>query len=297
MTNTIITNTGKTLQFKDLERVNIIFNNPTTIIREKDKLDGYLLKFYYNRKYSNSIHFYQEDDTFSNIIQEVSNILAPSRIDKNPYALNEMAIHAHAFRPLNTPSGDSGNIRLVLKFTPQDQDGFLSNEEMQMCSPTESIESIRNTNLAAYLAISNIKSNLEKIKSHIDEQSTIWVLGCNIGRNIAFLKTLYAIFWNKPKICGYNAYVAPYFEYEIEGRFHGDRNDVFKTHTIISIKEMDDAIEVLMAEHANKKNKIKMKINNVYMLLSEDNTFDSNSIREETAEFNRHLVCFQGETD
>jgi hypothetical protein len=298
MGNTIISNTGKTLQCKELERTNLIFNNPTAIIHERDKLDSYLLKFYYKRKYSSSSYIYREDDTFSDIIQEVSNVLAPSRIGKNPYALGEMAIHAHAFQPLNAPGGDSENVRLVLKFTPQDEDGYLSDEELQMCSTSqsESLESIRNINPAAYIAISNLKKNLEKIQCQIDEQSTIRILGCNIGRNISFLKTLYGIFWNKPKICGYNAYVSPYFEYEIEGRFQGDRNDVFRTHTIISIKEMYDAIEVTMAQRANNKNKIKMKINNVYMLLSENNIFDLNSIREGTTEFNNHLVCYQGET-
>jgi hypothetical protein len=184
--------TGEDKKYQELLRKNVTFSafpqrDPPKTLRE---LWSHAVEYYFNKKYSDSIHVFGISNTFSDIISSLDGELNPTISGKKPCVLGDLNIFTHGRQV--EKAGKFAGTEFNLKFTAHDKDNWVSEEELEKY-------------LGNWLKVSpSLKWNLVHIKDRLDSKSTIWFRGCNIGKSKKILKLVHEMFWGKPKVCGYD---------------------------------------------------------------------------------------------
>ena len=195
------TSTGGDKKFQELPRKNITFSafplkDPP---KTKPELWNHAVEYYFNEKYSDSIHVFRISNIFSEIISYLDGELNPTISGEKPYVLGDLNIFTHGRQVKK--AGKFASTEFNLKFTAHDKDNWVSAEALEGY-------------LDDWLKISpSIRWNLQSIKDRIDSKSTIWFRGCNIGKYKKILKLVHEMFLEKPKVCGYDLRVWLSYEY------------------------------------------------------------------------------------
>jgi len=184
---------GKELEYREFESKNFSFANVAKVAvpRKRGDLLGHATEYHYAEKYKNTEHVFELTNIFSEIISKLNAELNPSVSGKGPYVLGELNIDTH---------GRSGEYNL--RFTPKDSDEWVSPEELE-----KYLKEWERTSPM-------MRHNLVQIRERLDSSSTIWLRGCNIGKYKRVLELLREMFWNKPKVCGYDLTAQLKYTYE-----------------------------------------------------------------------------------
>jgi len=197
------TATGKDLKYQELKRKNLTFSafkqkEPPTTQKE---LWNHAVEYYFDEKYSDSIHVFQVNHVLSEIISMLDRELNPTISGESPYLLGDLNIFTHG-RVVYQGKKLVGT-EYNLKFNTRDKNNWVSSEDLEKY-------------LDDWIETSpGIRFNLQSIKNRLDSNSTIWYRGCNIGKYKKILKLTRDMFWGIPKVCAYDLRARLSFEYDL----------------------------------------------------------------------------------
>ncbi len=236
------TSTGSDKTFQELKRKNVTFSafSKREPPRSQKELWNHAVEYYFDEKYTDSIHVFRINNIFSDIVSDLDRELNPSISGEKPYVLGDLNIFTHGRVVVQGKKiiGTEYN----LKFTAQDKNNWVSAEDLEKY-------------LDDWIKVSpSMRFNLQNIKNRIDSNSTIWFRGCNIGKYKKLLQLVHEMFWEKPKVCGYDLRAWLSFNYNPPVQN--------KDFTSVTVRLIDPT---------KKKGKF---------------------LQEGTSEFNKHVVCY-----
>ena len=195
------TATGNNKKFQELPRKNITFSAfplkepPKT----KKQLWNHAVKYYFEEKYSDSTHVFNIGNVFSDVLSNLERELITTISGEKQYALGDLNIYTHGRQVKQ--AGKFVGTEFNMKFTAGDKNDWVSAEDLEIY-------------LRDWMKTSpGLRWTLQNIKNRIDSKSTIWFRGCNIGKYKKILELVHQMFWEKPKVCGYDLRAWLSFDY------------------------------------------------------------------------------------